>query len=317
MKAQFVPLIEHFGFIIVLITVLVNQLGVPVPAVPVLIVAGAIAARASLFTPGLFMASIAACLVADCVWFTVGRSYGMRVLKTLCRISLEPDSCVSQTQNRFESWGANSLIFAKFIPGLATIAPPMAGALEVSWLRFLLLSIMGGTLWTVAYLGAGMIFTAQVDQIFTQLEHFGGLAAAGLAAAFAGYIAYKWRQRRRFYAELRMARIKVRDLHELIEAGAEPQILDVRTHTARNLEPSAIPTAIHAPIDEMEIRVKALARERAVVVYCTCPNEASAARVAKQLMNHGFKQVRPLLGGLDAWIAAGYGVDTIGVDVIR
>jgi membrane protein DedA with SNARE-associated domain/rhodanese-related sulfurtransferase len=309
MNVQLQPLMEHYGLLLVFLAVLVDQLGLPLPAIPVLIVAGTAVTHGGLSAPALFGLSIAACLIADLAWFIVGRLYGVRVLKTLCRISLEPDSCVNQTQTRFERWGVNSLLFAKFIPGLAIIAPPLAGAIRVNPWRFVLLSTAGAALWSAAGLGTGMIFQDQIAALLRNLSDTGALAALGLSSALVAYILYKWWRRRRFYAELRMARINVNDLNQLMAAGQAPLIVDVRSHTARSLEPRWIPTAIHAPVEEMAHRIRDLPRERDVVLYCTCPNEASAARVAKQLMNHGFTRVRPLLGGLDAWIAAGYAVD--------
>jgi membrane protein DedA with SNARE-associated domain/rhodanese-related sulfurtransferase len=299
-------LLEHYCVPIVFVAVLIDQLGVPIPAVPVLIVAGSLAANGRVSAAALFIAAVVATLIADAVWFLIGRTYGMRVLKTLCRISLEPDSCVSQTQDRFERWGVNSIVIAKFIPGLATIAPPLAGALRVSWLRFRGLSLIASSLWTAVGLGAGLVFKGPI----AELERIGGMAAAGLGVALIIYIAYKWRERRRFLASLRMARISVDDLYALLTAKQDPLILDVRTHTARSLEPRWIPSAIHAPVEELEHWLKDYSREREIIVYCTCPNEASAAQVAKRLMNHGFKRVRPLHGGLDAWIDAGYPVET-------
>ncbi len=307
MQAHLILLLEHYCVPIVFVAVLTDQLGIPIPAVPVLIVAGSLAANGNANPAALLAAAVLATVSADCVWFLIGRSYGMRVLKTLCRISLEPDSCVSQTQNRFERWGVNSLIIAKFIPGLATIAPPLAGALQVSWRRFMILSVLGSSLWAGVGLGIGMAFNGPI----VQLERLGGIAAAGLGIALALYIAYKWRERHRFLAELRMARISVDELYALLSAKLDPLILDVRSHTARSLEPRWIPSAIHAPVEEIELRLGEFSRDREIIVYCTCPNEASAAQVAKRLMNHGFKRVRPLHGGLDAWIEAGYPVATL------
>ena len=306
MHTQLFSLLEHYCVLIVFVAVLIDQLGIPIPAVPVLVVAGSLAANGRASAAALFAAAVVATLIADAVWFLIGRTYGMRVLKMLCRISLEPDSCVSQTQGRFERWGVNSIVIAKFIPGLGTIAPPLAGALQVSWLRFMGLSLMASSLWAAVGLGAGMIFKGPI----AELGRIGGMAAAGLGVALAIYIAYKWRERRRFLASLRMARISVDDLYALLTAKQDPLILDVRTHTARSLQPRWIPTAIHAPVEELEHWLKDYSREREIIVYCTCPNEASAAQVAKRLMNHGFKRVRPLHGGLDAWIDAGYPVET-------
>jgi membrane protein DedA with SNARE-associated domain/rhodanese-related sulfurtransferase len=303
--------IANFGLTIVFVNVLVDQIGVPVPAVPTLIVAGAVAADGKLPLAALLAWSVAACLLADCGWYLIGQKYGIRVLKTLCKISLEPDSCVSQTQVRFERWGVNSLVIAKFVPGLAIIAPPMAGALRIGWLRFAALSTFGAVLWVSTWLMAGVLFRSQIARLLQHLNAIGGIAAAGAGLLLAGYIAFKWWERKRFYMMLRMARINVAELYALMEAGASPLIIDVRSATARELEPRWIPGALHVPLPEVAQRLKELPRDRDIILYCTCPSEASAARVAKILMNHGFTRVRPLYGGLDAWVAAGYGVQSV------
>jgi membrane protein DedA with SNARE-associated domain/rhodanese-related sulfurtransferase len=306
---QLIVAIGQYGLMIVVGNVLLDQIGLPVPAVPTLIVAGAIAADGQMPLPALFAWSVIACLAADCGWYLVGQKYGIRVLKTLCKISLEPDSCVSQTQTRFERWGINSLVIAKFIPGLAIIAPPMAGAMRIGWLRFVFLSTCGAVLWVGSALVAGMLFKSQIARLLEHLREVGGIAGAGAVALLAAYIAFKWWERSRFYKLLRMARISVADLYELIQEGASPVIIDVRSITARALEPRWIPGALHVPLQDVARQLKELPRDRDIILYCTCPSEASAARVAKILMNHGFKRVRPLHGGLDAWVAAGYDVE--------
>jgi membrane protein DedA with SNARE-associated domain/rhodanese-related sulfurtransferase len=308
MSQNLVWLITEYGLLIVTANVFVDQLGLPVPAMPTLILAGAIATGALGVAP-LFAAAVVACIVPDTVWFLLGRRYGMRVLKTLCRISLEPDSCVSQTQSRFERWGINSLVIAKFVPGLAIIAPPLAGALRIGWPRFLGLSAIGGAIWVGSGLAAGMLFKTQIQSVLVHLDRIGSITGTVVAAALMGYVLYKWWERRRFYRELRMARISVAELSALMEAGEQPIVVDVRSPTARTLEPRWIPGAIHVPVDDVGRHIAELPRDRKIVVYCTCPSEASAARVAKALINHGFKEVRPLYGGLDAWIEAGYAVD--------
>jgi membrane protein DedA with SNARE-associated domain/rhodanese-related sulfurtransferase len=301
--------IGQYGVGVVVVNVLLDQMGLPIPAVPTLIVAGAIAANGQMPLPALFAWSVLACLAADCGWYLVGQQYGIRVLKTLCKISLEPDSCVSQTQTRFERWGINSLVFAKFVPGLAIIAPPMAGAMRIGWLRFVLLSTCGAILWVGSGLVAGMLFKTQIERLLEHLSQVGNIAGAGAVILLAAYIAFKWWERSRFYRMLRMARISVADLYELIEGGAAPVILDVRSITARELEPRWIPGALHVPLQDVAKQLKELPRDREIILYCTCPSEASAARVARILINHGFKRVRPLHGGLDAWVAAGYSVE--------
>jgi membrane protein DedA with SNARE-associated domain/rhodanese-related sulfurtransferase len=302
--------IGHYGLLIVAINVLLDQLGLPVPAVPTLVIAGAIAAAGQISLLGLFVWSVIACLAADCAWYVIGERYGIRVLKMLCKISLEPDSCVSQTQTRFERWGINSLVIAKFIPGLAIIAPPMAGAMRIGWPRFVFLSTCAAILWVGSALALGVLFRAQIGRLLEHLSEFGSLTAAGILILLAAYIAYKWWERSRFYKLLRMARINVADLYELIQSGGKPLIIDVRSPTARALEPRWIPGALHVPLLDVAHHLKELPRDRDTILYCTCPSEASAARVAKILMNHGFTRVRPLYGGLDAWVAAGYAVES-------
>jgi membrane protein DedA with SNARE-associated domain/rhodanese-related sulfurtransferase len=303
--------IGQYGLVIVFVNVLVDQIGLPVPAVPTLVVAGAIAANGKLPLSALFLWSVFACLLADCAWYYIGRTYGIRVLKVLCRISLEPDSCVSQTQTRFERWGVNSLVIAKFIPGLAIIAPPLAGALRIGWSRFIALSAASAVLWVGSALAAGILFRTQIEGFLVRLDDFGSVAAMGLGSALAAYVAYKWWERLRFYKSLRMARISVGELYDLIQAGARPVVVDVRSTTARALEPRVIPGALGIPLDDIDKHLKDLPRDREVILYCACPSEASAARVARVLMNHGFKKVRPLHGGLDAWVAAGYAVTSV------
>jgi membrane protein DedA with SNARE-associated domain/rhodanese-related sulfurtransferase len=308
LNGQLLISLSHYGLSLVGLNVLLNQIGLPVPVVPTLIVAGAIAANGQLSFAALFFVSVLACLLADCLWYWVGRKYGIRVLKTLCRVSLEPDSCVSETQSRFERWGVNSLLIAKFVPGLATIAPPLAGAMRIGWARFIALSTAAGMLWVGTGLLAGMLFKAQIERLLIRLDDIGSMAFGVAVLLLGAYVAYKWWERTRFYKALRMARISVAELQQLIENGSQPLIIDVRSPSARSLEPRWIPGAVHISLPDVDARLNELPRERDIILYCTCPSEASAASVARILMNHGFKRVRPLHGGLDAWVAAGYAI---------
>jgi rhodanese-related sulfurtransferase len=185
----------------------------------------------------------------------------------------------------------------------------MAGALRIGWPRFVFLSSGAAILWVGTALLAGILFKSQIALLLDNLRGLGSIAATGVVILLGAYIGYKWWERSRFYRLLRMARISVADLYALMQAGASPIILDVRSSTARALEPKWIPGALNVPLQDVARHLKELPRDREIILYCTCPSEASAARVAKILMNHGFKRVRPLSGGLDAWIAAGYAVE--------
>ncbi|HYL02384.1 MAG TPA: rhodanese-like domain-containing protein [Steroidobacteraceae bacterium] len=305
-----------FGLAFVFFNVLIEQLGAPVPAVPTLVVAGALAAGGRLPAAPLGALAVAACAIADGIWYVAGRRYGNRVLRLLCRISLSPDSCVNQTQTLFGRWGARTLLVAKFVPGLAIIAAPLAGATRMGTLRFVCFSLLGSTFWVSAALVLGALLRRQIAQLLPQAAHFGAQTLAVALLLLAAYIAYKWWERRRLYAALAMARISVTELRARIDGGATPVVVDVRSPTARTLELRRIPGALHLPLDEVERELGTLPRDREIIFYCNCPNEASAARAARLLMSHGFRRVRPLAGGLDAWIEAGYAVEPIPVSAV-
>ncbi len=300
-----------YRVLVICANVLANQLGLPVPVLPTLIVGGALAAQGILSPTQLFVGAVVACLLADSAWFFAGRFYGSGVMKLLCRISLTPDSCVSQTQSRFERWGSNALIVAKFVPGLSLIAPPLAGATHMGWMRFLSYSTLGAAAWVGVALMGGMLFRHQIEMLLPRIADFGVAALSVFCVLLVMYVGYKWWERLRFYSALRMAQITVEELHELMATMPPPLIVDVRSPTAMQLEPRFIPGAHHIPLTNVRQHLRDLPRDREIISYCTCPNEASAAQVAKILMANGFNRVRPLHGGLDAWIAAGYTVEKL------
>ena len=302
------------GLSLVFLNVLCDQLGLPVPAVPTLIVAGAMASDGRLPAGAVFALALSACLIGDGAWYLAGRLFGGRVMHLLCRISLTPDSCVNQTQTRFERWGAKVLLVAKFVPGLALVAPPLAGATRMGAMRFLIYSALGGALWVGAALLGGVLLRPQIERLLPRMAGLGGTAVSVLLLLLAAYVAYKWWERYRFNRALNMARISVAELHELLHHDAPPPVvLDVRSATAQGLQRQRIPGALHVPVQDVAQQLGALPHDRDIILYCTCPNEASAAKVAKLLMTRGYRRVRPLHGGLDAWIAAGYAVEEITV----
>jgi membrane protein DedA with SNARE-associated domain/rhodanese-related sulfurtransferase len=308
---------EPFGLTLIFLNVLLEQLGLPLPAVPTLVVAGALAANGRLPASAVFALAVAACLIGDSSWYLAGRKYGARVMKLLCRISLTPDTCVSQTQASFERWGPRALVVAKFIPGLSMIAPPLAGATHMRFVRFALFSAAGAVLWVGAALIAGRLLKSQIAQLLPRLTGIGGTVVVIILLLLGAYIGFKWWERRRFYAALEMARIDVDELNERMQGATAPVVVDVRSPTARGLERRRIPGALHVPMQEVELHTRDLPRDREIILYCTCPNEASAAQAARLLVRHGFRHVRPLRGGLDAWIAAGYAVEDVPVSAER
>jgi len=310
-------LIAQYGLSLVFANVLVEQIGVPVPAIPTLVIAGALAVDGKISAWATFGAAFAACTIGDVLWYLAGRLYGRRVMRLLCRISLSPDSCVRQTETQFERWGGSALVFAKFIPGLSSIAPPLAGATRLAWPTFLLLNSVGVVIWAGVAIGAGMLFHAEIDRLLFRMEGLGGWALGTIGVLLAGYIALKWWQRRRFHEALRIARITVGELSKLIEGGKNPVVVDVRSSVARDGDLRFIPGALVMELAEVEQSLGRLPIEREIVFYCSCPNEASAAHVAKRLMDLGYTHVRPLQGGLDAWIEAGYAVEQRSPDAAK
>jgi membrane protein DedA with SNARE-associated domain/rhodanese-related sulfurtransferase len=302
-------LIAQYGLALVFANVLLEQVGLPIPAVPTLIVAGALAAEGELSPLAIFGVAFAGCMIGDALWYVAGRRYGRRVMTLLCRVSLSPDSCVRRTEFRFERWGKLTLVVSKFIPGLSTVAPPLAGAMRLGWPSFLLLNGLGAVIWAGAAIAAGMAFHTEINEFIVHLEGLGALAAGATGVLLGGYIALKWWERRRFYNMLRIARIGVDDLRALMDGGKRPVVVDVRSPGNRGLDPRFIPGALAMDIAEVDRRLEQLPADREIIFYCTCPNEASAAQVAKKLIGLGYTKVRPLHGGLDAWIAAGYEVE--------
>ncbi len=303
-----VQLIQQYGLAFVFVNVLLLQAGLPVPAYPTLIVTGALAARGGTPWWALVAVAVAAALIADLCWYAAGRRFGGGVLKTLCRVSLSPDSCVRQTETIFSRWGARSLAVAKFVPGFASVATSMAGVVRLPVWQFALFDAIGATLWSGVAIGLGFAFSDAINQVLSVFETLGRIGLWIIVGGFLAYIAVRWWQRELFIWQLRMDRISVDELHELMRAERVGKVIDVRTPMAQALT-GRIPGAITVDPNAMHAGLLAIEPESEVIVYCACPNEYTAAKVAKALVRHGFKRVRPLLGGIDAWIAAGHRVE--------
>jgi membrane protein DedA with SNARE-associated domain len=268
MHQAFDFLIRH-GHSVLFVWVLVEQLGVPVPAMPLLLAAGALAGTGHLsFFAALFFAVLGA-LTSDSVWFQLGRHKGIKVLQLLCRISLEPDSCVRRTEGIFARQGARSLLVAKFLPGLGLVTPPLAGIFRMRFRRFLLFDAMGSTLWAGAFLGLGYVFAGEIERVAARLASLGGWLLVLAAAALAVYIGYKFVARQRFLRELRIARITVEELKEKLDAGEQVTIVDLRHSMDFEAEPEVIPGALHMEAKGLEEKSTRLPRDGEVVLYCT------------------------------------------------
>jgi membrane protein DedA with SNARE-associated domain/rhodanese-related sulfurtransferase len=296
--------IEQYGLLVVFLSVLLAEGGVPLPAFPILMTVAALVAQSRHQVPQIILAGVSGSLIADLAWYWSGKRYGRRVLGLLCKMSLSPDFCVRQTETVFLKVGPWSLLFAKFFPGLSTISVAMAGATRMSLPTFVLLSGIGALLFVSVAVALGVIFQDAITDILLLLAEIGKYGVLSVLAVLGLYVLARWWRRQTFIRQLRVDRITVDELRGLISKGHEPLILDVRPKEIRKRD-GIIPGARSAHPKDIDPLVMTLSHDLEIVVYCACPNEVSAAIAAKHLKQAGFKNIRPLLGGIDAWVSAG------------
>jgi membrane protein DedA with SNARE-associated domain len=236
---------------------------------PLLLAAGALAGTGHLSLFGSLLYAVLAAVAADSIWYGLGRRKGIKVLQLLCKISLEPDSCVRRTEGVFAKRGARSLLLAKFVPGLSTVAPPLAGVFHMRVGRFLLYDAVGTILWAGTFLGLGFAFSGEIERIAEHLEHLGSGLLVLVLGALAAYIGYKFLARQRFLRELRIARITADELKRKLDAGEELVIVDLRHSMDFEAEPETIPGAFRMDAKELEEQTDRLPRDREVILYCT------------------------------------------------
>jgi membrane protein DedA with SNARE-associated domain/rhodanese-related sulfurtransferase len=287
---------------IVFLNVLLQQLGLPVPAVPTMLLAGSLAAA-----PGqvgkILAAAVVASVIADWVWYQAGKRYGYRVLAGLCKLSINPASCVSQTEARFIRWGIPSLVIAKFIPGFSTVAPPIAGAFRMHQGGFLLAATAGGALWAGLALGAGWALKDTVHRLILILDQHTG-PALGLVLLLAGaWLGWKLWQKRRFSRLAELPHITPDELLAAMSTEPRPLVLDLRSATMI-AETGPVPGAIVAEHDQLRRAVGDWPKHQPIVTLCACPEDAGAIQAARRLLDIGYLSVKPLQGGYDAWVAA-------------
>jgi membrane protein DedA with SNARE-associated domain/rhodanese-related sulfurtransferase len=296
--------VEHYGLLIIFLNVLLAEGGLPLPAFPILIAAGALATQSPYQVVEAIVAGVSGSLIADLAWYWSGKRHGARVMRLLCRMSLSPDFCVRQTETMFLKVGPWSLLFAKFFPALSTISVAMAGVTKMPLRAFLLLNGIGALLFVSVAVVVGWIFQDAVTDILRMLADIGKLGVLFVLALLGLYLLGRWWRRQVFIRQLGGDRITVDELRRLIDEGENPVILDVRPKEIR-VQEGSIPGAVAAHPDDIDSVVRTYPHESEIVVYCACPNEASAAIAAKHLKQAGFKKIRPLLGGIDAWVHAG------------
>jgi len=275
--AQAIHFVERQGYALVFLWVLAEEAALPIPSVPLLIAVGALVRLGRMNGAAAIACCIAGALIADSIWFHLGRLRGKRILRFLCRISLEPDSCVRHTEKAFLKYGLKTLLIAKFVPGLSTVTAPLSGDSGVSAVRFLALDY---------------------------IQRLGSWFVVLMVGLLAAWILWKFIQRRRFFKQIKMARITPEELRDRVEAGEEVCILDLRTGDLRTRaagDSSSFPSVFRVSVEDLAANSEQIPRDREIILFCSCPNEASSARAALLLKSRGFTKVRPLRGGADAW----------------
>ncbi|MGH9679787.1 MAG: VTT domain-containing protein [Candidatus Acidiferrales bacterium] len=300
---QFV--VRH-GYLLVFAWVFIEQAGLPIPSAPLLLAVGAVSGMGQMnLWLAVSLAAVAA-ILSDLIWYEIGRKKGVRVLQLLCRISLEPDSCVRRTQVSFGRGGARVLLISKFVPGLNAMAAPLAGIIRVGRKRFLLFDVLGALFWVTVYSGTGFAFSGQLERIAQRAAVLGEWLLVFLVGGFATYVLWKFYMRRKFLDNLRIARITPEELKGKMDAGEDVIVVDLRHAIEFDAQPETIPGALHMDAAELEEASEVIPRDREIVLFCACPNEVTAARLALLLRSHGITRIRPLAGGYEGWRSRGF-----------
>jgi membrane protein DedA with SNARE-associated domain/rhodanese-related sulfurtransferase len=292
-------LTQH-GTIVLFVAVFAEQIGLPVPALLFLIAAGALVGTGQMALGVSVGAAVLAALMGDQLWYELGRRRGRQVLNWLCRISLEPTSCIRRTEDFFTRYGARSLVVAKFVPGLSTIAPPLAGIVGLRVPQYLLYNGLGTVLWVSSGIGLGYAFSDQLEQATSVVAYLGPTMVLILLGSAAGYVISK--ALNRYRVERRLPRLTVQDVTEKIAAGEAPVIIDLRPHGARREVPG-IPGSLPLSVKEVMAGYRNLPLDRDVILYCACPWDRASVQTARRLREKGLTRVWPLVGGIEAWHA--------------
>ena len=307
---------EHFlllyGYALLFGAVLLCQVGIPLPVTPVLLAAGALSAEHELSFGLAMLAGLGAALIADSAWFFLGRHYGSFVLRLLCRLSLEPSTCVRKTQSSYGRHHGTTLVIAKFVPGLSMLAPPVAGQRGMSFSSFLLFDAAGALLWLTALLAAGRSFGVALRQNPHLLDWVGRFSGALLLIGIVGFLVGRVIRRKLVLRKIIQSRLEPHELRSWMESGEDIFLVDLRHPLEVRDEPFALPGARHISLDSLLARHEEIPRDREIVVYCDCrPSDATAVHTATRLQKLGLDRVRPLRGGYGEWKQLGFPLEPV------
>jgi membrane protein DedA with SNARE-associated domain len=265
--SETIQFIVRHGYLLIFFWLLAEQAALPIPSLPLLLISGALSRTGQLRLSSVLTWAFTACLIADNVWFQVGRNYGGRALQFICKVSIEPDSCVRRTENLFVKYGLRSLIVSKFVPGLNVVAAPLAGGSGASRGRFLLFDGLGAFLWIGSYVFAGYVFSDQLELAVNYATRMGAGFFVTVVCVLAAWIGWKVLQRHRFVKSVNVERISAGELEALLTAGADITIVDVRSRFALDLD--LFPGALRIPTEDLSTRHVEIPRDRDIILFCT------------------------------------------------
>jgi len=295
-----------YGYLILFVWVLTEQLGVPIPSVPLLLTAGTLTATHKLNLPLVLVAIMLGSLVSDSLWYIMGKRYGGAVVKLLCRLSMESSTCVRRTENYFTKNGPAALLVAKFIPGLGSVAAPIAGQISMPYGSFVMFATAGILIWALTFTLGGRFFGDVLKQHPNALSWVAHFAVLLFVLLLLGFVFYRFLRQRAFLREIRTARVGPQELKGMLDRGQEVYIVDLRHPLDYLPDPRTLPGAVLLTPDKLVLQSDEIPRDRDVVLFCTCPSEATAAKMALAIRKMGIYRVRPLLGGFDEWKRLGY-----------
>ncbi len=307
----------HYGYLIVFGWVLLEQLGIPLPSTPILLTAGTLTATHHMSIGWIVLAVMMASAISDSIWFRLGGRYGNAVTRWICKFSFEAASCVRKTEDLLTRHGSAGLLLAKFVPGLNTMAAPLAGQSKMRYRIFLLYDMGGTFLWATSFVMIGRFFGEAIRRNYSLLHWLSRSAFALVVLVVIGILVYRFTRQQSFLRKIRTLRIEPEELKAMMDRGDNLYIVDLRHPLDILPDPRILPGAVRLLPNELIARNAEIPRDRDVVLYCTCPSEATSAKIALTMRRFGVDRIRPLRGGFDNWKEQGYPLVEIVEPVVR
>lgn len=296
----------HHAYLILFGWIAAEQAGLPIPSVPVLLTAGTLTATHQLSVVLILVSAVLACVLSDSIWYFMGARYGGGIVRMVCKLSFESAACVRRTGDFFQRYGSRALLLAKFIPGLGAVAAPIAGQSRMPYTTFLAFDAAGALLWSLSATLVGRFFGDFLKRHPGALEEVGHSAGFLFLLLLATFFCYRVYRQRAFLRQIRGAKIEPEQLKAMLDEGEDVYIIDLRHPLDYLPDPRRLPGAVLFKPDTLVAEGDRIPRDRDIVLYCTCPSDATSARTALRLRNLGIYRVRPLHGGYEAWKKLGY-----------